>query len=209
LQITHKQESIEAANEELRLLPIVLTKAKRNERASMLKYLKEQLKQHEAARAAIGKPGGPPGRGALEGMDAREFSVKSPPRVSDKPASSSRKPLFAATFLGLMAAAFGLLFIYDRRHPALDKPMVRTRVVHVTPPPGSTLNGVDGHSLPAGDWVRRSRGPIVTPPPEPPMTIGPDGRIEDKKPPSANGDADGDLLASRMQQWLGEGPGPT
>jgi hypothetical protein len=209
LQIAHAQESIEAENEELRLLPIVLTKAKRNERANLLKYLKEQLKQHETARAAIGKPGGPPGRGALEGMDAKEFMVKSPPRVAEKPASSSRKPLFAVTFLGLMAAAFGLLFIYDRRHPALDEPMIRTRVVHVTPPPGSTLNGTTDHSLPVGDWVRRSRGPIVTPPPEPPMTIGPDGKVEAKGPPAANGDADADLLASRMQQWLGEGQGPT
>jgi hypothetical protein len=209
LQIEHTQESIEAANEELRTLPIVLTKAKRNERASMLKYLKDQLKQHEVARAAIGKPGGPPGRGALEGMDAKEFMVKSPPRVGDKPASSSRKTLFAVTFLGLMAAAFGLFFVYDRRHPAPDEPLARPRVVYVTPPPGSTLNGTDGHRG-ISAWAGQSRGPLVTPPPEPPMTIGPDGRIEAKKsPPATNGDADADMLAARMQQWLGEGQGPT
>jgi hypothetical protein len=215
LQIAHLQESIEADNLELRTLPIVLTKAKRNERMGTLTYLKEQLKQHESARAYLGKPGGPPARGALVGMDANEFMVKSPPRVGDKPASSSKKTLFAVTFLGLMAAAFGLLFVYDRRHPAPDGPLGGARTVYVTPPPaGSTLNGADVHRLSARiqQWVRETHAPIVTPPPEPPTTIGPDGKVEDKgSPPATNGhagDADTDLLAQRMQQWLGDGHGP-
>jgi hypothetical protein len=209
LQIAHAQDSVDAANEELRTLPIVATKTKRNERAGTLNYLKEQIKLHETARAAIGKPGGPPGRGALEGMDAREFSVKSPPRVADKPASSSRKTLFAVTFLGLMAAAFGLVFVYDRRHPAPQMPMARPRAVHVTPPPGATLNGADAHWLAASlqAWVRENNGSIVTPPPEPPMTVDSDGKIEGKEsPPTVNGDGDPDHLAARINQWLREKP---
>jgi hypothetical protein len=205
LQIRDAEESIDDANEELRMLPIVLTKAKRMDRVRELKYLKEQLQQHEKARAFIGKPGGPPALGALVGMDAHEFSIKSAPRVGDKPASSSRKTLFAVTFLGLMAAAFGLLFVYDRRHPSAERP----RMVYVTPPPGgATLNGADVHRLSARihQWVRENHGPIVTPPP---VTIKPDSHVENgESPPTTNGDADTDLLAQRMQQWLGDGHGP-
>ena len=216
LQIKHGQDAIDKSREELRTLPISLTKAKRFEQAGKLKFLKDEIKQHETARAFIGKPGGPPARGVLEGMDAHEFSIKSPARVGDRPASSSKKTLFAVTFLGMMAAAFGLVFVYDRRHPAPDGSMGRPRIVHVTPPPaGSTLNGNDVHRLSerVQQWVREAQRPIVTPPPEPqpPVTIGPDGKVEDKDaPPATNGhtDADTELLAQRMQQWLGDGHGP-
>ncbi len=214
LQIEHGQDAIDAANEELRTLPIVLTKAKRQEQSNKLKWLKEEIKQHDSARAYLGKPGGPPARGALEGMDAHEFSIKSPARIADKPASSSGKTLFAVTFLGLMAATFGLLFVYDRRHPAPEGPTARPHVVYVTPPPsGSTLNGVDVHRLSARiqEWVRENHGPIVTPPPEPPAKIGPEGELESQEsPPATNGQAHGadtELLAQRMQQWLGNGNG--
>jgi hypothetical protein len=211
LQIEHGQDSIDKSYEELRTLPIVLTKSKRFEQINKLKFLKDEIKLHELARAHLGKPGGPPARGALEGMDAHEFSIKSPARIGDKPATSSKKALFAVTFLGMMAAAFGLLFVYDRRHPAPES-FDRSRVIHVTPPPaGATLNGTDIHRLSAHiqQWVREAQRPIVTPPPEAPMTIGPDGEVENKDaPPATNGhvaDADADLLAKRMQQLLGDG----
>ena len=215
LQLKHARESIDAADEELRTLPIAICKAKRHEQADKLTFLREQIKQHDVARAAIGKPGGPPAHGALEGMDAREFTVKSPARVGDKPASSSRKTLFAVTFMGLMAAAFGLLFVYDRRNPAPHgPPVVRPRVVHVTPPPaGPPLTEAEMHRLTARihQWVRDSQPPIVTPPPaaHPPVTIGPNGQVERSAPPATGAhDPDTDLLAARMQQWLGDGEGP-
>ena len=127
LQIKNARESIEASTEELRTLPIVLSKGKRFEQADKLRYLQGQLREHEKARAGLGKPGGPPAIGALMGMDAHEFSIKSPARVGDKPASSSKKTLFAMTFLGMMATAFGLLFVYDRRHPTPESLARRTR----------------------------------------------------------------------------------
>jgi hypothetical protein len=206
LQIKNSQESIVADEEQLRALPIVMTKTERNKQVAKLAWLKVQIKDHEAAKASIGKPGGPPARGDLVGTDAKEFTVNSKPRVGDKPASSSRKALFAMTFMGLMAAAFGLLFVYDRRYPVPEGPSMRPRVVHVTPPPGSTLNGADAHRLAAGlqAWIREANGAIVTPPP---VTINPDGHVENTSPP-ANGDADNDMLASRMEQWLGDGHGP-
>jgi hypothetical protein len=223
LQIKHSEESIDAAKEELRTLPIALSRSKRAEERNKLEWLKAQIKQHEAAKAAMNQPGGPPARGALEGMDAKEFSVKSPPRVGDKPVSSSRKTVFAGTFLGLMACAFGLLFVYDRRLPdGVVHRAPRPQVIHVTPPPaGVPLNGVEVQrvNVRIQQWVREANGPIVTPPPSgypaepgrPPVTIGPDGRVEEPSSPSVNdtaGDTDTDLLAARMQQWLGEGQGP-
>jgi hypothetical protein len=197
LQTKHTQESIDAAAEELRTLPIVLAKSKRHELVNKLEWLKEQLKEHAAAMTAANRPGGPPARGALEGMDAREFSVKSPPRVGDKPASSTTKTVFAGTFLGLMAAAFALLLVHDRRHPVPGRPIVYPRV-HVTPPPVGP-NGVDARRL--AEWAQTDRRPIVTPPP---VILDQDGRIE--QPPPV--ETDPELLAARMQTWLGEGQGP-
>jgi hypothetical protein len=193
LQIEHARESIDAAEEELRTLPIAMAKAKRYEQVDKLNWLKSQLAQHAVARAEIGRPGGPPARGALEGTDAREFSVESPPRAGDKPVSSGRKTLFAVTFLGLMAAALGLLSAHDRRHPPIDR-----GVIHVTPPPA---NAVDARRLAnrMRHWVRDASGPLVTPPPT--VAIDPDGTVDAR-------DADAEAFASRMRQWLGDGQGP-
>ena len=158
----------------------------------------EELKRHaRSARAAIGKPGGPPARGALEGMDAREFTVKSPPRVGDKPASSSRKTLFAVTFFGLMAV--GVRAAVRLRPPppvgraGPDGPL--QRVVHITPPPERRL-----------ERGRRSPAQRPHPPMGPRRTradrhaaAGDDqpgrARREGESPPAGNGDADTDLLA--------------
>jgi hypothetical protein len=117
--------------------------------------------------------------------------------------------------MGLMAAAFGLLFVYDRRHPEPQGPsIVRPRVIHVTPPPaGPPLTEADFRRLTARihQWARETPPPIVTPPPaaHPPVTIEPNGQVEGSAPP-VNGvhDPDTDLLAARMQQWLGDGAGP-
>jgi hypothetical protein len=162
----------------------------------------------------LGKPGGPPARGALEGMDAREFAVKSPARVGDAPVSSSKKTLMAGTFLALMAGVFGLLFVHDRRHPWIHGgpgSSLCGRVIHVTPPPGPAVGPeVEAHRLSArmNQWLSRGDGPLVTPPPEtePPVTVD---EVNGQPPPPAEGvDPDTDHLAQRMQQWLGDGTGP-
>jgi hypothetical protein len=215
LDIKHAEEKVAAAEIELKTLPLQLTKAKYNELRLKLDYLKDELKRHAEARALLGKPGGPPARGALEGMDAKEFAVKSPARVGDAPVSSSKKTLMAGTFLALMAGVFGLLFVYDRRHPWIDGgpgSSLRGRVIHVTPPPGGPAVGpeVEAHRLSArmSQWLSRENGPLVTPPPEtePPVTVD---EANGQPPPPAEGvDPDTDHLAQRMQQWLGDGTGP-
>ncbi|HEY1376702.1 MAG TPA: hypothetical protein VGF55_07900 [Gemmataceae bacterium] len=214
LEVKHSQQTMDAATEELRTLPLQLTLSKKNELALKLQYLREEIKKHEAAKAGLGKPGGPAASGALEGMDAREFSVKSPPRVAETPVANTRKTYAALTFFGLMAGAVGLLMAYDRSRPPPGGPtaVVRTRVVHVTPPPGGvTVTDVDPNRLSVRihQWIREGEGPLVTPPPgRPPLTIGPDGRVEEPPAPTNGADADADHLAKRMQQWLGDGQGP-
>jgi hypothetical protein len=208
--IKDKDETIAADKEELRTLPLQLTRAKYNELRLKLEYLREELKRHAEARAQFDEPAGPPARGALEGMDAREFSVKQAARVGEKPASSNKNSLRFLTFLGLMGTAFGLLFVYDRRHPSAAADTLHARVVHVTPPPsGPELNGdpAHGHRLNARihEWLRSENGAIVTPPP---VTINPDGEVEGPPPPVEGVDPDSDHLAQRMQQWLGDGIGP-
>jgi hypothetical protein len=96
-----------------------------------------------------------------------------------------------------MSLAFGLLFVYDRRNPAPDAPTRRPRVVYVTPPPGTTLNGTESQRLAASlhAWIRENNRPIVTPPPQPPTTVVPNANIENP-PSTANGEVDADARST-------------
>ena len=82
LRIKHAQEKKEAAIEEIRTLPIVLAKGKLYSEEARAKDHEEQVKRLQTDLVNIGRPGGPPAKGLLEGMDAHELIVKSPARAA-------------------------------------------------------------------------------------------------------------------------------
>lgn len=208
LDLNHQETLISEAAEELRTLPIYVAKGKRYDLLSKSNWLKGRIQQYDDAKAALGKRGGPSARGPLEGMDAREFTVKQPARVGERPASSNRKPLMALTFLGLMGCVCGLLIAYDRRHPASKDATgdpYRARVVHVTPPgagPSVTIAEVDSNRLSVRihQWIQNTDSSIVTPPldsRQPRMITEGEGR--DVAPPVKPDPA---RMAKRISDWI-------
>lgn len=208
LDLKHQETLISEAAEELRTLPICVAKGKRYDLLSKLSWLKDQIQQYDDAKAALGKPGGPSARGPLEGMDAREFTVKQPARVGERPVSSNRKPLIALAFLGLMGCVCGLLVAYDRLHPEaknVASDPIRTRVVHVTPPgvgPSVTIAEVDSNRLSVRihQWIQNTDSSVITPPPElrQPRMIT-EGESRSVPPPVRQDPA---RMAKRISDWI-------
>ena len=90
----------------------------------------------------------------------------------------------------------GLRTLENRTYPLPGRPVIYPRV-HVTPPQ-TGVEGLDARRL--AEWMP-TRRPIVTPPP---TTVDQDGTVEGPPPV----ETDPDLLAARMQNWLGDGQGP-
>src|SRR5437867_2337091 len=95
----------------MRTLPIAVAKKKKLEQDDKVEQFRQEVQQYEQALAS---PGPLPAALAGQGIEAREFSIKSMARSGDQPATSNRKSLSLVAFIVLMAGAVGLAYLYDR-----------------------------------------------------------------------------------------------
>lgn len=231
LRIRHNEEKIKTARDELRRLPIVLAQGKLFAEESKAKDAAEQIGRLKAALVTIGRPGGPPATGLLEGMDARELTVKSPARVGEKPLASTKRSIALYTFVGLMGCVFGLAMLFDhltrpaasatptasmpppapqRAPPAKGEP-IRTSVVQVEHRNGRTekvtIAQVESPRLSVriDQWIKSGPDSVNG---LPPLTMNPDGSYRESPPP-VDREHEARHMAARIHQWLEKGSPPT
>jgi hypothetical protein len=216
LEVENAEARIKRYTDEFRRLPIRRAETMQAAAHGRADFLKKELRTLDVAMQTVHESGRPPAHRVLTGMDAREFKVESA-WVDDRPAVTNRRTLTALTFLALMGLTFGLLFAYDRNHPAAGAAMgepaagasgpLRARVVHVA---GSGNSGVtvthvdlDRLSVRIHHWIR----PEEETNGHPALTIGPNGRVEEPRqlPAPAPAADEADPLARRIHNWLGNG----
>jgi hypothetical protein len=201
IRVRSQEGLIKSLADELRTLPISVARTKKAELDAKARQYRQEVSQLEAALA---QPGAPPAAVALQGIDAREFSVKLPARRGDQPVSSNRKPLTLAVFVALMGGALALVYACDRSRPIVE-PARLPPVVRLTRGPDGRPGTVtvDRMTVRIDNWIKGSGG-AGGPGPAPPVTVSPDGWIEGAPRPAPANDDPG-RLAARIDHWLGGG----
>lgn len=219
LRIKQAKEKIQDAREEIRTLPIVMARGKMFAEEARAKDAEDQIGRLQQDLVNVGRPGGPPAKGLLEGMDAREFIVKAPARTADKPTASTKKSIAVYTFLGLMGCVMGLALAYDYFVPPPNRPAPRRRASDRADDGATRANLVrverrDGRTEKV--TIAQVESPRLTvridqwikaPDPSsmslPALTIGPDGQVEDR---TVTTETEARHMADRIHQWLEKGP---